>query len=203
MADAPTGGGSFFTQKYGPLQGWQWIAVIGGAGGLYLYYRQKKAAAAAATAGTGQTCDPTQDPTCGTGPLPGNSQLQPIIIQNGPPSTPVSTAPNQPTPPTSAPNKLTVANFPAPGLPGEKIVQIVQNGPGKGYALTNYGGVEAVNAPFWGSYLGLPAVARQGDAGVGTPSQRMFRSISLSPNGYVLTDTKGETYRFGQGVSQI
>lgn len=199
MADAPSSGGSFFTQKYGPLQGWQWIAVIGGAGGLYLYYRQKKAAAAAATSNTGQTCDPTQDPTCGTGPLPGNSQLQPIIIQNGPASTPAPTnpAPPAPAPPGGAPNRLTVANFPQPGLPGEKIVQIIQSAPGVGYALTNFGGVEtAGNAPFWGSYLGLPAAARQG-------GPRTFRSIQLTPQGYRLTDTAGETYNFGKGLKQI
>jgi hypothetical protein len=87
VADTPGGGGSFLTQKYGPLVGWQWIAIIGGGGGLFLYYRQKKAAAAAQSATDTSTCDPTQDPTCGTGPIPGIGGLQPIIVQQGPPST--------------------------------------------------------------------------------------------------------------------
>lgn len=200
MADPAPAGGSVFTDQYGPLKGWQWLGIITAAGAAFLWYRQRKAASSSSSTTGLNGIDPATglsyaEEAAASGPLPGSQSLAPIIIQNGPPSQPAPTT----TPPSSAkaPNQLTVANFPAPGNPGEKIVQIVQSAPGIGYALTNQGGVEtAGGAPFWGSYLGLPAAARQG-------GPRTFRSIQLTPAGYTLEDTAGEKYNFGRGLKQI
>lgn len=91
MADPPApeggGGGSVFTNQYGALKGWQWVALIGAAGGLYLYLQQRKAAASSSSTGADTTALDT-----GQGPVPGSSMLQPIIIQNGPPSQPPTPA---------------------------------------------------------------------------------------------------------------
>jgi hypothetical protein len=91
MADTPGGGGSFLTQKYGPLAGWQWVATLGAAGGLLLWYRARKAQQAAAA----QPTDTTGDQSA-YGPLPGNTALAPIIIQQGPTSTPAPPAQTAP-----------------------------------------------------------------------------------------------------------
>jgi hypothetical protein len=80
---------------------------------------------------------------------------------------------------------------PAPGLPGEVIVdfELTESGNG-GWYLTNLGGVETVgDAPFRGSYLGLPESARQGD--------RSFGQLVRTPdNHYAIVATSGERYDF-------
>lgn len=89
MADET--GGSIWTRKIGPLPGWQWVAIVGGAAGIGLYFvRARRAAAADAGGGTAQTLGGAFDPA---GPLPGPSTLAPIIIQQGGGSTATKPAP--------------------------------------------------------------------------------------------------------------
>lgn len=210
MADPPAapsgGGGGGLTRQLGPLKVWQWIAVLGAGLGAFYIVRQRQAAAASSSQNAGGASD-----TSGLGPLPGLGSLEPVIIQQGPPSVgPINV--NAPPPPTPAPPRSNSGTLAPPPnitrLPGEVIaasLRTPQYGATAGYYLTNFGGIEAVGgAPFWGSYLGLPAGARQGDAGVGTPSQRIFTSITAhGNNGYTITDKMGETYTFGKGVKQI
>jgi hypothetical protein len=73
---------AILSDQYGPLKGWQWLALAGGAGALYyLYQARKNAAATSAT-------DTAAQGGAVVGGLPGATQLEPIVIQSGTPSTP-------------------------------------------------------------------------------------------------------------------
>lgn len=60
-SSGPSGGGSFWTRKLGPLPGWVWVSLIGatGAVGWYLWKQHQNATDAAAAAA--QTTAPSPD----------------------------------------------------------------------------------------------------------------------------------------------
>lgn len=60
------GGGSFFTQRYGPLPGWGWIAVIALAVGGYILYRRSKTTTTANAASTAPATTASQTASAGT-----------------------------------------------------------------------------------------------------------------------------------------
>lgn len=86
-----------------------------------------------------------------------------------------------------------VSSFPIPTPPaGETIVGVAYTSSGHGaWYLTQLGGVYTVgDAPFHGSYPGLPAAGKQG-------GPRTFGLIEADPGDhYTLIDTAGERYSF-------
>lgn len=88
------------TNQYGALKGWQWAALTGSLLAVYLYVHKRQQDAAAAASST--------DTTAGTGDASGyapNQILAPIIIQQGPGSTPVLGKPVPPIRPKPTPKK--------------------------------------------------------------------------------------------------
>ncbi len=69
--------------------------------------------------------------------------------------------------------------------------------------LTNLGGVysqtqQGTPGQIWGSYLGLT-----GQTPLPNGQQRQFNGLTVNPDGsYTLTDTNGESYKFGNGPGQ-
>lgn len=70
-----------FGQKYGPLKGWQWVAIVGGGGGIVWYILKARQAAQGASSGTGALSADAAGPPLGYG------SLQTLIIQQGAGST--------------------------------------------------------------------------------------------------------------------
>lgn len=83
------------SDTYGPLKGWQWVAIVGGGVGIIWYLRRNAAANAAATT----SVDPTKTGNPGTG------GLSTIIEQMGPPSVVVNVPGNPKPSPTPNPTK--------------------------------------------------------------------------------------------------
>lgn len=71
------------TQKVAGLPGWQWAALVGAGGGLFIVLRRKSAASSSSTGGAATAASPY-------GPNTGGEVLAPIIIGNGPASTPLA-----------------------------------------------------------------------------------------------------------------
>lgn len=85
--------GNVFTRHYGPLPGWGWAALAGGAALVYFYWRQRKAATstaattAATTAAYGTTNTSTYDTEASLAAL--QSEIQQL---QGAQATPAATA---------------------------------------------------------------------------------------------------------------
>lgn len=111
------------SNTYAGLKGWQWAALVGTAAGVFVLLRSR-AGAGAPTSGL------TTGSPAGTAASAGYQPLTTIVLQNGPPSQPITPNPTtkttKPPAPTPALPKVNAANYAQimHGTPGASWIKV-------------------------------------------------------------------------------